>query len=861
MRMKGFFDEHFDNAEAVADCEKCGLYKDCKSPQMKPVGKGKMGIMVLGEAPGKTEDDENEQWVGQAGNLLQEFLSEFDINLKKDCRKHNAVCCRPISESGGNRTPTGKEIAFCQKNVVAAIKEFQPKAIFLMGSTALESFFMEDRIINGLGISHLRGRAIPYHAYNCWVFPLFHPSFILRNNDNKTRRLFYKDLKHAVEHFDGPLPDTTFMDNFETVTQRDDIEALLRKVRDDKPIITFDYETNALSPYRDDPKIRCISFQYVNKKTAYAFPYQYQNEDKPSKRITKLWGDILNDNEIGKVGQNIKFESHWSKEVIGVRVRGWIWDTMINTHILEGPTVGGLTGVNGLKEQVFLRWGLIGYEDDIAQYMNKIDNTGQNSLHKAPLPMLLEYCAKDSLVTTKLYHEQEKEFDPFLTKGRKFLHNGLIALFKVEHDGIKVDEEYYDKEEIRLTKKADRLKKELMESKEALKFKKKHGREIKLSSADDLRSLFYEILKMKPIKFTDTTRDYEDESERTASVDKSVMTELNSEFANKLVAWRKILKIRDTYMAQFKRYAYEGKLHPTYNLHIARTYRSSASNPNSQNIPNRDPEAEKSVRSGVIPSKGNFLQEVDYKTMEIRILVSQTHDPVMLDYVRSGNDMHLDEGVNIFGGPVISISKDMRFNVKAGWSFAQVYGSYYVNCAKHIWELIEKVKDAEERTLKEHISKYLGIKTLKGYTNYLQEQEQEFWKKYRVTKTWQTNILKFYEKNLYVEMPFGFRRGGLLSRNKIINTPIQGTAFHCLLWSLIRLVKYELKPFRSKIIGQIHDSLIMDMYPPEEKEVNKIVKRVMCEDVREANKFITVPLDIDIKRSEVNGSWYMKKEK
>jgi len=860
MQMQGFFNEHFDNAEAEADCKECGLYKDCESPQMKPSGKGKMGIMVLGEAPGETEDREGEQWVGRAGNLLQEFLAEFDISLKRDCRKHNAVCCRPMDAKGNNRTPTNTEVMLCRKNVVSAIKDFKPKAIFLMGGSAVDSFFMEDRIVSSLGISHLRGRAIPYHKYRCWVFPMFHPSFILRNNDNKARRIFYKDLKNAIKHFEDPLPDTTFMEKVKILTQREDIESLLRKVRDEKPIITFDYETNALSPYRDDPKIRCISFQYVDKKTAYAFPYQYQNEDKPSKLTAKLWGDILHSNEIGKVMQNGKFESHWTKEVIGTTVRGWLWDTMINTHILEGPTIGGLTGINGLKEQTYLRWG-IEYADDIAQYMNKTDSTGQNSLHKAPLPLLLKYCAMDSLVTTKLYHEQKLEFDPFLTKGRKFLHNGLIALYKVEHDGIRVNEEYYEKEELRLTKKADKLKETLLESKEAVKFKKKYGREIKLSSSDDLRILFYEILKMKPIKFTATTESNEDESDRTASVDKSVMTELNSDFTNQLIAWRKILKIRDTYLSQFKRYAYEGKLHPTNNLHIARTYRSSASNPNSQNIPNRDPEAEKSVRSGVVPSKGNFLQEVDYKTMEIRILVSLTHDPAMLEYIRSGNDMHLDEGVKIFGGPVELISKDMRFNVKGGWSFAEVYGSYWENCAKHIWEIIDKVKNAKDETLREHIAQHLKIKTLAKYANHLHDCEDEFWKKYRMTKRWQTNILKFYEKHSYVEMPFGFRRGGLLSRNKIINTPVQGTAFHCLLWSLIRLVKYELKPFKSKIIGQIHDSLIMDMYPPEEQEVNKIVKRVMCKDVREANPFITVPLDIDIKRSEVNGSWYMKKEK
>lgn len=863
MKMNGFFDEQFDKSEELANCEECGMYKTVQSPKMEPVGKGKRRIMVIGEGPGKTEDEEGEQWVGKAGNLLQEYLSEFGIDLRRDCIKHNAVACRPIDDKGGNRTPTSREIVLCHRNVTNAIKEHSPTSILLMGGSAIESFFMDDPIASSFNISLLRGRAIPYHKYNCWVFPMFHPSYILRNDNKKTRRLFYKDLKHATDIVGSPLPDISFINNYKILTDKDKIIALLEKILKYKPKIVFDYETNAKSPYRENPKVRCISLQDVTSDTAYSFPYQYQNTDIPPKRITELWRDILSDPEIKKVGQNIKFESHWSKAVFDVQVKGWVWDTMVNTHILEGPTIGGLSGVNGLKEQAFLRWGIIGYEDEIEPYMKKVDRTGENYLHNAPLEMLLKYSAMDSLVTTKLYLAQKKEFDPFLTQGRKFLQRGLTALYKIEYKGVNVDEEYYEKEDARLTRLAEKLERQLLEEKEALKFKKKFGRQIKLTSSDDLRDLFYNILKMKPIKFTDTTKDYEDEADRTASVDKSVMAEIDNPFAAKIVSYRKVLKLRDTYLAQFQRFAYNGKLHPTNNLHITRTYRSSVSNPNSQNIPNRDPEAEKSTRRGVIPAKGHFLQEVDYRTMEIRILACLTQDPALIKYVHKG-DMHLDEGVKLFGGSKELISKEMRFHVKGGWSFAQVYGSFYVNCAKNLWAIIDKVKNTEGLTLREHIEHYLHITTLQKYTDHLEGLEQEFWNKYHVTKQWQTELLRFYDKHLYVEMPFGFRRGGLLSRNKIINTPVQGTAFHCLLWSLIELVENKisrgLRGFDSSIRFQIHDSLIMDVEPSEEEEANKIVRRVMCNDVREANPFIIVPLDIDIKKSKVGGSWYMKKE-
>lgn len=857
MKMQGFFDAHFEAVEEQANCEKCGLYKHCESPKLKPIGKGKAGIMCICESPDTIEDSSNTLGIGETAKTLKRYLAEYDIDLQRDCVLYNALACSTHGEDA-----THSQLALCRMNLMKAIEEHKPKALFLFGA-AVDSFFSTESIVRTLSISHLRGRAIPRHSHHYWVFPMLHPLSMIKYDrsgndytDKTMEQFFTSDLRKAIKTFEKPLPDISFLQRVKQLTLYDDTEGYLRKILNEKPTITIDYETNAVSPYRDDPRIRCIGLQDVQSKWAYVFPYQYQSDSVP-KRITKLWRDILYDKNIKKVGQNIKFESHWGLQVLNVKTRGWIWDTMINTHILEGPTRGGLTGVNGLKEQAFLRWGIADYNEAITPYINKADATGQNNLHEAPLTTLLQYCGMDNQVTVKLFYAQQKEMDIFLSKGQKFLQSGLTALFDVESNGLNIDERYYEKEERRLTKKAQALEEQLLQSQEARKFKKLYKRTIKLGSSDDLRELFYNIMKMKPIKFTSSTQ-YNDEEDRTASVDKSVMLELDNEFAKNLVALRKVLKIKDTYLSQFKRYGYNGKLHPTYNLHIARTYRSSSSNPNSQNIPNREPEAEKSVRSGVIPSKGNFLQEVDYRTMEIRILACLTHDPVLMKYISSGKDMHLDEGVRIFGGTPELISGDMRFNVKGGWSFAQVYGSYYVSCARHIWEIIDKVKNKNGLTLKEHLDKYLGVKTLKQYTEHLHDAESVFWDKYRVTKQWQTSILKFYEKHLYVEMPFGFRRGGILSRNKITNTPVQGTAFHCLLWSLIQLVKHDLKGFKSSIRGQIHDSLIMDIYPPEEKEVNAIVKRVMCEDVREANPFIIVPLDIEIKKSKINGSWYMK---
>ena len=100
-----------------------------------------------------------------------------------------------------------------------------------------------------------------------------------------------------------------------------------------------------------------------------------------------------------------------------------------------------------------------------------------------------------------------------------------------------------------------------------------------------------------------------------------------------------------------------------------------------------------------------------------------------------------------------------------------------------------------------------------------------------------------------------------MSRNDVINYPVQGAAFHILLWSLIEATKAFLNErflkerFRTRIIGQIHDAIILDVYPPELEQVVKIMRCIMCNDVTHHFEWINVPLDIDAEISPVDKSW------
>ena len=110
--MRGFFDKQqlektpYKSEKGTLSCVSCGLYKYVESPRMKPYGKFKKGIMVIGEAPGQEDDKKGKLWQGMTGKFLQRKYRQLGIDLFEDCVSLNAVNCRPVDDKGNNRAPT-----------------------------------------------------------------------------------------------------------------------------------------------------------------------------------------------------------------------------------------------------------------------------------------------------------------------------------------------------------------------------------------------------------------------------------------------------------------------------------------------------------------------------------------------------------------------------------------------------------------------------------------------------------------------------------------------------------------------------------------------------------------------------------
>jgi len=297
-------------------------------------------------------------------------------------------------------------------------------------------------------------------------------------------------------------------------------------------------------------------------------------------------------------------------------------------------------------------------------------------------------------------------------------------------------------------------------------------------------------------------------------------------------------------------------------LHTVRTYRSSCSDPNFQNIPIRDKEIGAIIRKAFIPRKGRKLLECDFSGIEVRIAACYHKDPTMLAYIKdSTKDLHRDMAMECYLLEQRQMTKDIRYCGKNKFVFPQFYGDYYVNCAKNLWKAIDEMslQTAEGTSLKEHMAKK-GIRTLAQFEKHIQKVEDNFWNvRFKKYTQWKKEHYQKYLQNRYFDTLTGFRCQGMMSRNDVINYPVQGSAFHCLLWSLIQIQKQiKIERMQSLIVGQIHDSIILDIVPEEEEKIVAILKEVMTQRIIKHWKWIIVPLDIEIDVTPIDGSWNEK---
>lgn len=452
----------------------------------------------------------------------------------------------------------------------------------------------------------------------------------------------------------------------------------------------------------------------------------------------------------------------------------------------------------------------------------------------------------------------------------KLMMEGSLALAEVERAGIKIDVPYLENTVTTITSRIKGLTEAIRTDPVYETWRREYGQKTNLASREQLSHVLFDVLGHESKGQT--------EKGSRHKTDRASLEHIDLPFVKKLTTIEKLKDIKNKPLAAIQREIVDGFIHPVFNLNLAVTYRSSCERPNSQNFPKRDEEAAEMVRRCLIARKGFHPVSLDFKAVEVMVGYCYHRDPVMYKYLTdSTTDMHRDMAAQCYMVDQDQVTSKARYCAKNLFVFPQFYGDYYIACAKNLWEAIgkHKLETVDGVPLKKHL-KSKGITKLGEcnpqqrpedgtFEKHLKEVEYDFWKRrFSVYDQWKRDWWEQYQTKGGFRTLTGFYvrwgKTGVLSKNEAINNPVQGSAFHCDLWTLIQLQK-KLKKYKMKsvITAEIHDSIDADVHPTELDTFMSMAREIVEVDLPKAWPWIIVPLKIEAEVAPVGGSWWDKK--
>ncbi len=447
---------------------------------------------------------------------------------------------------------------------------------------------------------------------------------------------------------------------------------------------------------------------------------------------------------------------------------------------------------------------------------------------------------------------------------------GSLALADVERNGLCIDVSYLDKQLEETSSRIIKYEKELQDDKVFKLWRRRFGGKTKLGATEQLQEVVFNDLGYKhPGTETPTGR---------LKATEITFQDVDHPFVKKYFTRKKLIHIKSTYLGGLKRELVGNLIHPSFHLNFVITFRSSCTEPNSQNFPARNEEMAKIVRSCFISRFGDkgIVLEADFKGLEVAIGYCYHKDPNMLAYIREDpGRMHTDTAMRLFKIKKEQVDKRTHRDwAKNKCVFPMFYGSVYFQVAKDVWGAVIRSKvplAGTDGTILEHLQKQgiheLGecdpkVRPQPGTFEYrVKEVEDHIWvKMFPGYFKWRKKEWENYLDEGSLNSLTGFCYQGVMKRNEVLSYKIQGSAFHCNLQSLIWMNEWLKKNhMKSVVVGQIHDSILIDVYEPELEDVIMEAREILTVNLQSQWDWIQVPLSVEMEASPPGGSWYQKK--
>ncbi len=551
-----------------------------------------------------------------------------------------------------------------------------------------------------------------------------------------------------------------------------------------KTIFCFDTETTALNA--NEAELVGIAFSY-EKSHAYYVPIPADQEK--AKKLVGLLKPALESTEIAKIGQNIKYDLLVLK-YYDINVNGMLWDTMIMHYLLEPDKRHNL---NYLSETY------LSYKpEEISSLIGK-KGKNQLSMRDIDVERVKEYAGEDADLTYQLYEILKSEMNDELLKLYRDIEAPLInVLTEIEYNGVSLDVPFLE---------AYSTQMETMINEVTHKIYDKAGlKTFNIDSPKQVGEVLFEKLEI-PYRWRKTkTGQYSTNEEKLSELAK------DHEIVSDILTYRQLAKLKSTYVDALPRLVNPktGKIHSSFNQALAATGRLSSQNPNLQNIPIRTARG-REIRKAFIPrGPGYIIMAADYSQIELRLVAEISKDESMLAAFEQGKDIHSATASKIYNVAISDVTKEQRYNAKTV-NFSIIYGAGSTNLSKSL-----DIKRSEAKELiDQYFTEFPGLKT---YMDTTVEMARE--KGYVTTLKGRRRYLRDIDS----------RNGMMRSQAErlAINSPIQGTAADLIKIAMIE-IQHELKKegLKTKMISQVHDELIFDVFKDELEQVKSIVESGM----------------------------------
>jgi DNA polymerase-1 len=592
--------------------------------------------------------------------------------------------------------------------------------------------------------------------------------------------------------------------SFEVIHDLDTLASVIKKI-EKKGEVSIDTETT--SQAAREARLIGISLSIEGKKGWY-LPLVSEGlfgGDTPERGAAlEMIGPLVEDPEIKKVGQNIKYDLIvlWNA---GIEMKGVFFDTMVASYVLN--TEERRHNLDDLASR-YLGHATVTYKELVGTGKNRVEITD------VPLERLAHYAVEDAEVTWRLYLLfRDRLREEGLEKLFYDLEMPLVpVLARMEYTGVKIDPAHFARLARENDERLEEVKKQIFDAAEM---------EFNINSTRELSGILFERLGLKPVKKTKTGH----------STDISVLEALKGEhpIIGYLITYRGLAKLKSTYIDTLPKLVNPetGRIHTSYNQTVVATGRLSSSDPNLQNIPVRD-EFGRAIRHGFVAGRGMRILAADYSQIELRLAAHVSGDENMKKAFREGIDIHNLTASRVFGVSLEEVEPFMRRQAKI-INFATIYGVSPYGLSRQAEITMEEAA--------EFIRIY--YETYPGFREYI-DRTVEFAREKGYVETLMGRRRRIPE----IASDVSFRREG--AERVAINTPIQGSSADMIKIAMISIDRQlREKGMKSRMIMQVHDELVFEEDPAEEKELESLVR-----DSMEKALELTVPVVVDIGRGD-----------